>query len=163
MFEMRRGHAIRGAHGPAIFEQSDVSRAHVNHRLDRQASCLPSISDRFRACRNLESAVPRAFFDQLRAQRIRAQPKNYFAALHLRFPHKYRRGDRLRAATVIARASAVSVTLNNCSTRSSTTPTGDRCSVVPDPAVLDDADVELNDVAVLNPSLAADAVDNFVV
>jgi hypothetical protein len=40
---------------------------------------------------------------------------------------------------------------------------GDSCGVVPHPAVFDDADVELNDIAVLNTSLAPDAVDNFIV
>ena len=34
---------------------------------------------------------------------------------------------------------------------------------VPDPAILDDADIELHDVAVLNPPLTADSVHDFVV
>src|SRR5207253_5357970 len=39
----------------------------------------------------------------------------------------------------------------------------DSCGVVPHPAVFDHADVELDDIAILNASLAPDAVDNFIV
>src|SRR5438067_7229120 len=36
MLEVRRRQSIRGAHCPAVVEQSDIGRADVNHRLNRE-------------------------------------------------------------------------------------------------------------------------------
>src|SRR4051812_4117947 len=162
VFKMSRRHPVRRANCPAVIEQFNRSSAGINHRLDgerhprlqsRAAPTSPVIRDLRLLVQFPPDPVPDKFADYIEALARRdfldgraniAQPGTFMH--HLNRAAKSRLGHSqqpLRALVDHADRN--------------------REGGIPYPAVLDYPDVELHDVAILDPALTADAVHDFVV
>src|SRR6266513_6099535 len=162
MLEVRRRQSIRGAHCPAVVEQSDIGRADVNHRLNRErtarlqfwsAAAFAVIGDLGFLMHFASNAVPNNFAHDR---------KTISASLILNLG-----ADIAHAPAFMGDADCARERVFGCTQQLVRAlfddSNGNSRGVIPNPTILNNADVELHDVAILNAPLAANAVDHFVV
>src|SRR5437764_3097145 len=156
MLEVRRRQSIRGAHCPAVVEQSDIGPADVNHRLNRDshaslqfwsAAAFAVIGDLGFLMHFSSNAVPNKFAHDRKT--ISASLILNLGADIAHAPAFMSDADCARAR-VFGRSQQLVRALCVASN-------GNSRAVVPNPTILNNADVELHDVAILNAPLAANA------
>src|SRR6266404_8848919 len=162
MLEVRRRQAIRRAYCPAVVEQSDIGRADVNHRLNRErhsrlqfwsATAFAVIGDLGLLMHFAPNAVPNEFAHDRKT--ISAGFILNFGADIAHAPAFMSDADCARERVFGRPQQLVRALIDDSY--------GNSRSVIANPTIRNNADVELHYVAILNAPLAANTVDHFVV